>query len=603
MIMTTAVCCQEDNTLSEEQPSYGAPRRRRNVTAAPRTRSAPIAPGQLQALLLIARDLTASLAAVDRYERLLDAVRQVIPADAVCLLRLEGNELVPVAAYGLSEEARVRRYSRQNHPRLDIILRSAGPVRFPPDSDLPDPFDGMLASDPGALRHIHACLGCALIEGGEVIGALTADAIAPGAFDALDEHFVAMVGALAGAAVRTTTLIERLERAAAHQGAVARELQRTAAEQSGGDILGRSRAVTRLIESVDLVARADFPVLITGETGVGKELVARRIHSGSGRREEPLIHVNCAALPEAVAESELFGHVAGAFTGAVRDRAGKFEIADGGTLFLDEIGELPLSLQPKLLRALQEGEIQRVGSDRAHRVDVRVIAATNRDLQREVEAGRFRADLYHRLSVFPIRVPALRERREDIPLLAAHFLDRTRRRLGAGPLRLTEEAKRALQNAAWPGNVRELENVISRAALRAAFAAQPAAAAETAGAARSTRATGDTLRATGAVSGPTVVRIDVEALDPVQPGPAQSSPPAAQSAAQPAGAGTPPRNDGPLGPEQTGPLRERLLAFQRRVIEESVSHHRGNWAAAARELGMHRSNLHHLARRLEMREG
>ncbi len=185
--------------------------------------------------------------------------------------------------------------------------------------------------------------------------------------------------------------------------------------------------------------------------------------------------MNCAALPESIAESELFGHVAGAFTGAVRDRAGKFEVADGGSLFLDEVGELPLSLQPKLLRALQQGEIQRIGSDRLHRVDVRIIAATNRDLLAEVERGRFRADLYHRLAVYPIRVPALRERRDDIALLATHFADSTRRRLGLGPLRLGEEVRERLAAADWPGNVRELENVVSRAVLRAAAGKPPGA--------------------------------------------------------------------------------------------------------------------------------
>ena len=185
--------------------------------------------------------------------------------------------------------------------------------------------------------------------------------------------------------------------------------------------------------------------------------------------------MNCAALPESIAESELFGHVPGAFTGAARDRAGKFEVADGGTLFLDEVGELPLTLQPKLLRALQSGEIQRVGSDRVHRVDVRVVAATNRDLAREVERGRFRADLYHRLAVFPLRVPPLRERREDIPLLAAHFADAARRRLGLGPVRLSDAVRARLVAADWPGNVRELENVVSRAVLRAAALAEPGA--------------------------------------------------------------------------------------------------------------------------------
>ncbi len=594
---------------------------------------------RLQAIFDIARDLTASLAAEDRYERLLAAVRRAIPADAACLMRLEGDELVPLAAHGLTEEARVRRYARHRHPRLDIILRHPGPVRFPPDSDIPDPFDGMLMSDPHALSHIHACLGCALVDGGEVVGALTADALAPHAFDHLPDSYIAALGALAAAAMRTTRLFERLEHLAARREAVARELQAAAAQSSGGEILGQSPAIRRLLENVDLVARSDLPVLITGETGVGKELVARRIHQGSSRRDEAMIHVNCAALPELVAESELFGHVAGAFTGAVRDRAGKFEIANGGTLFLDEIGELPLALQPKLLRALQEKEIQRVGSDRVHHVDVRVIAATNRNLEREAAEGRFRADLYHRLAVYPIRVPALRERPEDILMLAAFFLDRARRRLGAGPLRLTEEARTRLVQAPWPGNVRELENVISRAALRGAGrTTRPVAAASTvdpsAGAPAVNQATagGSAAPPTPApgrgagdrggppsppgTSPPVPVPIGVELLDlsPMAPGgPPLPWPAVAGSALLAAGqtaSGDAAAFDSihgrPFDPAAStvlqGTLRERTDAFQRAQILEAVARHEGNWAAAARDLGMHRSNLHHLANRLGLRE-
>src|SRR5512139_1391871 len=388
----------------------------------------------IAALLDIARDLTASLAAQDRYGRLLAAIRRVIPYDAACLLRLEGEDLVPVAGHGLAPEALVRRYRRHEHPRLDLILRAREPVRFPADSPLADPFDGLLEEDPHALERIHACLGCALTEGGEIVGALTVDALEPNAFDSLDTRFLATLGALAGAALRTTALIEALERRVEHRGRVARELQRHAIETSG-DMIGASPALQRLLEEIAVVAASDLTVLVTGETGVGKERVAHQVHDLSPRRDEALIHVNCAALPESIAESELFGHVAGAFTGAVRDRAGKFEVADGGTLFLDEVGELPLTLQPKLLRALQSGEIQRVGSDRVHRVKVRVVAATNRDLEREVARGRFRADLYHRLAVYPLHVPPLRERRADVPLLAAHFADAARRRLGLGPVR------------------------------------------------------------------------------------------------------------------------------------------------------------------------
>lgn len=512
-------------------------------------------PKGLDVLLEIAQDLTVSLAARDRYQRLLSAVRRMIPYDAACLLRLDGDALVPIAGHGLADEALVRRYIRRDHPRLDIILSSSAPVRFPVDTTLPDPFEGMLTADPRALEHIHACMGCPLTEGGEVVGALTADALEPHAFDDLEPRWLEALAALAGAALRTTALIESLEQYADRKGEIARELQRVA---SGTQIVGRSPAMQRLLREVALVAESDLPVLIVGETGAGKELVAQAIHAGSRRAAEALIHVNCAALPESIAEDELFGHVAGAFTGATRDRAGKFDIADGATLFLDEVGELPLTIQPKLLRALQHGEIQRVGEDRIKRVDVRVIAATNRDLASEVEAGRFRADLYHRLAVYPLRVPPLRERREDIPLLAAYFLDQSRRRLGLGPIRLSSEARETLAAADWPGNVRELENVLSRAILRAA----------------------------GGRRDRSSIVVDARQLD---------IPAAIPEAAAPAG------DSARIAPPARRSLRELTLQFQRDAIEHALERSGGNWAAAARLLGMHRGNLHHLAKRLGLR--
>ena len=515
---------------------------------------------KLDVLIEIARDLTASLAADDRYSRLLNAVTRVIPCDAACLLRLDGDDLVPVAGRGLAQEAMVRRFSRRDHPRLDVILRSTDPVLFPPDSRLADPFDGLLRSDPEARLRVHACLGCRLTEGSEVVGALTADALQPQSFEGVDLHMLRTLGALAGAAMRTTSLIEALEQVAERRGEVARELYRSAGHASGGQILGNSAVLRRLLDEIRTVAGSDLPVLITGETGVGKELVARQIHDLSSRHDEAMIHVNCAALPESVAESELFGHVKGSFTGAVRDRAGKFEIAHGGTLFLDEIGELPLSLQPKLLRAIQQGEVQRVGSDRAIRVDVRVIAATNRDLTAEMEHGRFRADLYHRLAVYPIHVPPLRDRGEDIPLLAAHFLDDCRQRLGLGPLRLSEGALERLTIADWPGNVRELENVISRGVLRAARGA-----------------TDRTRR----------ILLAPEHLD------LQSVPPLVL--------GNLPKDESTDSSSQSLSLVERVDAFRRRTILDAVERHNGNWAAAARDLGLHRSNLHQLATRLGLR--
>jgi anaerobic nitric oxide reductase transcription regulator len=288
-------------------------------------------------------------------------------------------------------------------------------------------------------------------------------------------------------------------------------------------------------------------VLLQGETGVGKEVAARAIHARSARRDAPLIYVNCAALPESIAESELFGHTRGAFTGATDVRAGKFEAADRGTLFLDEIGELPLSIQPKLLRAVQSGEIQRVGADHPLHVDVRIMAATNRDLVAEVAAGRFRSDLFHRLSVLRIAVPPLRVRGDDVVMLAGHFLDEARARLGLGRVALAPMARAALGSYDWPGNVRELEHTILRAALRAA----------------------------GAGRGQSVT-IEVEHLAlPTRDVPA------------------------PCVDDLGGlSLADAVDEFKRRRILRAVEAAGGNWAGAARTLGLDRGNLHRTASRL-----
>jgi len=236
---------------------------------------------------------------------------------------------------------------------------------------------------------------------------------------------------------------------------------------NSSEIVGRSPALAKVLALVDTVAPTPSTVLVLGETGTGKELVARAIHDRSPRRDRPLVKVNCSAISAGLVESELFGHVRGAFTGAVAARRGRFEIADGGTLFLDEIGELPLETQVKLLRVLQEREIEPVGSSESRPVDVRVIAATNRDLEQEVAAGRFRADLYYRLNVFPIVMPPLRERDGDVALLAGFFADRFGRELGRRIEAIAEGALRRLRAYAWPGNVRELSNVIERAVVLA----------------------------------------------------------------------------------------------------------------------------------------
>ena len=227
-------------------------------------------------------------------------------------------------------------------------------------------------------------------------------------------------------------------------------------------MVGDSSALRRVLEQIAQVAPTDSTVLVQGETGTGKELVARAIHEASKRRERPLVKLNCAALPRELVESELFGHEKGAFTGAMQQRRGRFELADGGTLFLDEVGELPLDTQAKLLRVLQEREFERVGGSRSLHVDVRVIAATNRDLQSQVAAGRFRADLYYRLNVFPIAVPPLRERRDDIRGLVQHFAAKTARKLGRALEGVSPGFIERAKAYDWPGNVRELENVIER---------------------------------------------------------------------------------------------------------------------------------------------
>lgn len=275
-----------------------------------------------------------------------------------------------------------------------------------------------------------------------------------------------MVADHAGAAIANARAFEEIDRLRARlemENAYLREEVLEA--QAYGDIVGQSPAIARAINLIEVVAPTDATVLVQGESGTGKELVAREIHRRSRRKDRSLVRVNCASIPKDLYESEFFGHVKGAFTGAFKDRAGRFEAADGGTLFLDEIGEIPLELQSKLLRVLQEGEYERVGDERTRKVNVRVIAATNRGLSGEVEAGRFRQDLYFRLNVFPIEVPPLRDRKEDIPLLAAKYLEHVRKKLNCEGGDLSKAEMLRLQQYDWPGNVRELQNVLERAVI------------------------------------------------------------------------------------------------------------------------------------------
>jgi transcriptional regulator with GAF, ATPase, and Fis domain len=271
-----------------------------------------------------------------------------------------------------------------------------------------------------------------------------------------------------GAAIANARAFEEIQRLKAQLELQNTYLQEAVVEAKAfGDLVGQSAALRHIVSQIDLVAPTEASVLILGETGTGKELVAHEIHQRSARKEGPLVRVNCASIPRELFESEFFGHVKGSFTGAVKDRAGRFETAEGGTIFLDEVGEIPLDIQNKLLRVLQEKRYERVGGDVTRRANVRIVAATNRDLKQAVTAGRFREDLYYRLNVFPIQVPPLRERMDDIPLLAKHFVELSTRELKYVKPRLTRAAVTRLQSYDWPGNVRELRNVIERALILA----------------------------------------------------------------------------------------------------------------------------------------
>jgi anaerobic nitric oxide reductase transcription regulator len=513
----------------------------------------------LDALLALVSDLSISLPETERYRRLLQAMRRLLPCDAAAVLRLDGDWLVPLAVDGLSEDTLGRRFKVSEHPCFAALLSRPTPTRFPADSPLPDPYDGLVAGHHEQLE-VHDCLGCPLYVNQHPWGLLTLDALDPQRFDTIETGTLEAFASLAAAIVTVERHIARLALTAQAERDRAEGFRQ--ASVAPVELIGQSPAVRQLLEQVSLVAPSDLTVLITGETGVGKELVAQALHRGSARAAKPMISLNCAALPESLVESELFGHVKGAFTGAGADRRGKFELADGGTLFLDEVGELPLSVQAKLLRVLQTGQLQRVGSDREHRVDVRLIAATNRDLAAEVAAGRCRADFYHRLSVYPLRVPPLRERRKDVLLLAGYFLEQNRSRLGLGGLRLASDAQACLLAYDWPGNVRELEHLIARSSLRA-LGKLPAR--------------------------PRILTMRPEDLDLSLPGiplaPVSNNPAMPSSTAGSEG----------------GDLRQAVDRFQRELIEQCLRRHDGHWSHAARELGLDRANLSRLARRLGIR--
>lgn len=509
--------------------------------------------GMLAAVLPIIDDLARELPDQERFRRLLDALRMLVPCDAIALLRLDREQLIPLAADGLHAEVMGRRFRISEHPRLAALMRGEGGTRFPADSTLPDPYDGLIDA-PSLTLNVHDCMGCPIVVDGRIWGVVTLDALDSGRFHSRDlqklEAFSRLIAATVKACDRFSVLNRRIE----DQHRLAERYLEAAARIDVQVLVGNSIAFKALIEEINTVADSDLTVLVSGETGTGKELVAQAIHARSSRARRQMITVNCAALPDSLAESELFGHVRGAFSGAVGNRSGKFELANGGTLFLDEVGELPLALQAKLLRVLQDGQLQRVGSDQDHRVDVRVIAATNRDLADEVRRGRFRADLYHRLSVYPLVAPALRDRGRDVLLLAGSFLEQNRSRLQLRSLRLSPAAQAPLLAYRWPGNVRELEHLIGRAALKARADSNSASS----------------------------VSIEPEHLDLPQESRANEI--EILSAVAP--------------PQADASLRDAVDRHQENLIRLSLERNKGNWAASARELAIDRGNLRRLASRL-----
>ena len=392
---------------------------------------------------------------------------QLVPYDLATVLLREGDSLRVAYAMGplATPQLSAALIPVRGNLRLQNALKARSrPATFEEDDPGEDTFHGLID-----IAHGHSCLVAPLRSRGETFGLMTLDAMVCRQYPESVLHHVGVFASLLALGLKQAEHLARLaerERNLAEEVSYFREVQRRDVLQE--PLRAESHAMRGILDQLRQVASTATTVLITGETGTGKEKVAQTLHHLSPRREKPFIKVNCSALPATLIESELFGHVKGAFSGAAAARKGRFELAHGGTLFLDEIGDLPLDLQPKLLRAIQEKEIDPLGSEQSRKVDVRLVAATHTDLRKAVAEGRFREDLFYRLSVFPIHLPPLRERPEDIRALAEGFLDRFARENRRPPIRLPDSVRDQLEAYAWPGNVRELHNVLERAAILSA---------------------------------------------------------------------------------------------------------------------------------------
>jgi transcriptional regulator with GAF, ATPase, and Fis domain len=512
---------------------------------------------RLQSLDALGPALATSLDVKDVFDRLADAVRPAIDFDVmgICLFSSSGRELERLAEVDSAPTAApapwrmdLDSFSFADKIRADeTILVSDAVTELDPRL----PGDRLMLDSGG-----RAALGVPLLRGGVVGGALYFGKRRPYWFDASDVEIARSVAAGVVVALQHQRLADEQRRLALAEQRARRleerleSLRESMGERYGFDrIVGRSPALREALSLAAKVAPTETTVLITGESGTGKEVVARAIHAASGRADGPFLAVNCAALPEALLESELFGHERGAFTGADRQKPGRFELAASGTLFLDEIGELSLAVQAKLLRVLQEREFQRVGGTATLRTDVRLIAATNRDLKHAVATGRVREDLFYRLNVFTVHLPPLRERGDDVLLLADHFVRTLGMRMGKGEPGLSRDAREALLRHAWPGNIRELQNAVERALIVS---------------------DGGLITVSQLGIAPRPERQTVLGDSPAAPGSPALSPPDGAS----------------------------LADWERKIVAEALARARGNKSRAAKALGLSRAQLYTRLRRL-----